>query len=1042
MIDKNEFLRSFEVRPVGSLGVFLGSGASLSAGIPTANMLVWEFKRKLYCDHFQIKEEKFKDLESESNKKILQSYFDTQQGYPSLNSKDEYYFYFEKCFPKSIDRKFFIQRKVGNINPTIGHKCLGELINSGKIDHVFTANFDELIENGIKAVNVGKSIITISPDNAGSLSELSNSSYPKIIKLHGDYRYDRLQNTGQETQSLDATLRDNLLAISKEKGLIVIGYGGNDNSIISVLKDALLAEKPFPYGLIWCIRKGQATNKDVEEIVQCANKKNNLSGFLEIANFDEFLYELYSKCNLKNSEIEKIANNLFQQLRPFVSTQSNQTTGSIKLNGLPITSYPKSIYSFNVSISSWQEMRSLTDGKEIIASFHGGKIFAFGELDTIKQVFAGKMTSDIMINDIESKWALNSDSFYMGMLYELIGRSFMAKFGLKTVNKTYYKGKYYLESRKISYSGLPNYLQIYNAFEIQLLQVENLFFLIILPTVEVVDARNQDTLNQEEITRTRIIKQTAINSIISNRYNIQFNNELDNWLTFLSQGKDAFIFSFGAFDIKIGAQFTYGGYKITDKNVFLQGLFANQEPKLLFHSNESRYNSIHPLKGLKSFGPYDTSFQTKQSAQPIIKLALISPQDSFNKLLSHLNSLSNSIKPTTETDYLIEYTGFSSIYKKYLEIPNDASNKLCVLINDQEVVNKTVIQFYDILKRKIDYFDTIRSEFDILVIYFPGKWNKFRELKNQTTYFDLHDSVKIYCAGKNIKVQFIEDKSIVYQDQAKVRWWLSLAIYAKSNGIPWKNELNNENAAFVGIGYALKTNQSQHKVVIGCSQLFDASGQGLRFLLQPIENPVFHGKNPFMNKEDARRLILRIREAYFRIDPNARLEKIVVHKTSYFTREEIEGIAQALDGVPKVELLQIQQFSCWRGIRLFVSNNDKSIKPHNYPIIRGTTLQLDNYTFLLWSHGSILSDSLAGSGRNYYQGKRGIPAPLLIKRFRGQDPIELTAQEILRLTKMNWNGGQLYKNLPVTLDFSKMLSEIAKQAEGLQNTPYDFRFFM
>lgn len=1042
MIDKNEFLRSFEVRPPGSLVIFLGSGASLSAGIPTANMLVWEFKRKLYCDHFKIKEEKFKDLESESNKRILQSYFDTLSGYPSLNSKEEYYFYFEKCFPNSIDRKFFIQRKVANINPTIGHKCLGELINSGKIDHVFTANFDELIENGIKAVNISKSIIAISPDNVGSLPELSNSSYPKIIKLHGDYRYDRLQNTGQETQSLDATLREHLLAVSKQKGLIVIGYGGNDNSIISVLKDALSAEKPFPYGLIWCIRKGETPNTGVEEVVHWSNQKNNLSGFLEIANFDEFLYELYSKCNLKNSEIEKIAEDLFQQRRPFVSTQSSQATGSIKLNALSIKSYPKSIYSFNTSIPTWHEMRSITDGKEIITALHGGKIFALGELDTIKQLFAGKINSDIIITDIESKWTLNSDSFYMGMLYELIARSFVTKFGLKTANKFNYRGKYYLESRKISYSGLPNYLQIYNAFEIQLLRAENSFFLIILPTVEVIDERNQATLSQEEITRTKFIKQAAINNIISNRYNISFNNELDNWLTFLSQGKEIVVFSFGSFEIKVSTQFIYGGYKITDKNSFLQGLFINQEPKLLFHSYELSYNSIHPLKGLKSFGPYDISFQNKHPAQPVIKLAIISPQDGFNKVLGHLNGLGNNINPTTETDYLIEYAGFSSIYKKYLDIPNSVNNRLCVLINDEEVVAKTIIQFYDVIKRKIDYFDTIRSEFDILVIYFPSKWEEFRELKNQTTYFDLHDSVKIYCARKNIKVQFIEDKSIEYKDQARVRWWLSLAIYAKSNGIPWKNELTNDNTAFVGIGYALKTNQSQNKVVIGCSQLFDASGQGLRFLLQPIENPVFHGKNPFMNKEDARRLILRIREAYFRIDPNARLEKIVVHKTNYFSREEIDGIAQGLDGIPKVELLQIQEFSCWRGIRLLFNKNDKSIKPHNYPIIRGTTLQLDNYSFLLWSHGSILSDILAGSGRNYYQGKRGIPSPLLIKRFRGQDPIELTSDEILRLTKMNWNGGQLYKNLPVTLDFSKVLSEIAKQAESLQNTPYDFRFFM
>jgi hypothetical protein len=41
---------------------------------------------------------------------------------------------------------------------------------------------------------------------------------------------------------------------------------------------------------------------------------------------------------------------------------------------------------------------------------------------------------------------------------------------------------------------------------------------------------------------------------------------------------------------------------------------------------------------------------------------------------------------------------------------------------------------------------------------------------------------------------------------------------------------------------------------------------------------------------------------------------------------------------------------------------------------------------------------------------------------------------------MNWNGRQLYKVLPVTLDFSKVLSKMAKQTELLDNIPYDFRF--
>ena len=50
---------------------------------------------------------------------------------------------------------------------------------------------------------------------------------------------------------------------------------------------------------------------------------------------------------------------------------------------------------------------------------------------------------------------------------------------------------------------------------------------------------------------------------------------------------------------------------------------------------------------------------------------------------------------------------------------------------------------------------------------------------------------------------------------------------------------------------------------------------------------------------------------------------------------------------------------------------------------------------------------------------------------------------ILMLTKMNWNSGDsLYKTLPVTLDFAKVLARMSKQDEAIFDKAYDFRFFM
>ena len=103
---------------------------------------------------------------------------------------------------------------------------------------------------------------------------------------------------------------------------------------------------------------------------------------------------------------------------------------------------------------------------------------------------------------------------------------------------------------------------------------------------------------------------------------------------------------------------------------------------------------------------------------------------------------------------------------------------------------------------------------------------------------------------------------------------------------------------------------------------------------------------------------------------------------------------------------------------------------------------MDRNSFLLWTHGCIIHPDLSGQ-LNYYKGGRGIPAPLLVRRFAGKASGDILAQEILMLTKMNWNSGDsLYKTLPVTLDFAKVLARMSKQDEAIFDKAYDFRFFM
>jgi argonaute-like protein implicated in RNA metabolism and viral defense len=383
----------------------------------------------------------------------------------------------------------------------------------------------------------------------------------------------------------------------------------------------------------------------------------------------------------------------------------------------------------------------------------------------------------------------------------------------------------------------------------------------------------------------------------------------------------------------------------------------------------------------------------------------------------------------------MQFDGFEAVYRRPIDIPlaNDASRVFCYKTSDTK--SMSIKDFLSLHKKYIDNL-SMQHNFDIAVIYIPNAFLRFREFEQ--TDFNLHDALKLYATDKSVKLQFIEERSADFNDQCKVMWGLSTSLYAKASGILWQPFTMNDDTAYVGISYALAKNK---KTCIGCSQLFDSTGTGIRLLLRKINDPGFWGRNSYMKSDEARSLMSALRDQYYKYDTPNPLKRVVVHKTTPFTQEEIKGFTQALEGIEDIELLQIQEYSSWRAIR-FDSNDYKS-NPAGYAIHRGIVIPLDNYSFLLWTHGCIQHDDLSGSKLNYYKSGRGVPTPLIVKRYYGKSSGEVLANEILMLTKMNWNSGDtLYKQLPVTLDFAKVLSRMSKQDEAIYSKPYDFRYFM
>lgn len=78
-------------------------------------------------------------------------------------------------------------------------------------------------------------------------------------------------------------------------------------------------------------------------------------------------------------------------------------------------------------------------------------------------------------------------------------------------------------------------------------------------------------------------------------------------------------------------------------------------------------------------------------------------------------------------------------------------------------------------------------------------------------------------------------------------------------------------------------------------------------------------------------------------------KRVVIHKRTHFTHEEQEGLAQGLEGVQNVELIEI---NAEESIRLLASRlqGDK-LMIDRFPMPRGAAIVLGDDTALLWVHG-------------------------------------------------------------------------------------------
>lgn len=449
---------------------------------------------------------------------------------------------------------------------------------------------------------------------------------------------------------------------------------------------------------------------------------------------------------------------------------------------------------------------------------------------------------------------------------------------------------------------------------------------------------------------------------------------------------------------------------------------------------------VHPIRGVSHNRPYDYLLTDKKFCQNV-DLGIVCPvgvSERFSRNLSSL-LLTQSEPPRIESDYLISYPGFQQAFNVGLSIPRPGQNEWRDVVEPTNgSIRESVLEAARSIIRSIDALRSTAQP-SVVLIYIPQKWENLRRYETDTEVIDLHDYVKAYCVQKGIPTQFIEEDTLFSNSHCRIAWWLSLALYVKSMRTPWVLKSLDNESAFVGLGFSQDTKAEKGKhIVLGCSHIYSAQGEGLQYRLSQIEEPIIRRRNPFMSREDARRTGESIRQLFYERAGEWRLpRRVVIHKQTPFIREEREGLMEGLSGVAEIEMVQINFAGGIRGIA--TKRDNGSFSPDGYPIRRGVAIQVDKYSLLLWNHG--VTDAVNPSLK-YYQGKRRIPAPLLITKHVGTGSLERTCSEVLALSKMDWNSFDLYAKLPSTIWSSSRIARIGKLLHHLGPRSYDYRLFI
>jgi hypothetical protein len=262
------------------------------------------------------------------------------------------------------------------------------------------------------------------------------------------------------------------------------------------------------------------------------------------------------------------------------------------------------------------------------------------------------------------------------------------------------------------------------------------------------------------------------------------------------------------------------------------------------------------------------------------------------------------------------------------------------------------------------------------------------------------------------------------QDPATLAWNLSTTAFFKAGGKPWQLSAPRAGVCYVGVVFKKDlTGPTERNACCG-AQMFLDSGDGVVFrgAVGPWYSPEsgqFH-----LTRDKARELMALVVSAYQQSHNGAPPTELFIHGKTRFSRDEWLGFRDAVPDTCSVACIRIQEDMSLKLFRRGMTN-----------ISRGLAWKCSKRRGYLWSRGFV-------TRLQTYPG-REVPNPLSIEIAQGDADLEAVLNDVLSLTKLNYNTCIYADGLPVTLRFADQIGEILTAGPGTDDLPpLPFRYYI